>query len=215
MSTVRFVNHLPADFDDVSLRADALRGLTATPKQLPPKWFYDKVGSDLFEDITRLPEYYPTRCERQILQQHAPTLIRLADCDTLIELGSGSSDKTRLLLDALVDPARDSPSACYVALDVSEDALRGAALRLSRDYSQLEITIVRADFERQLDVLPGEGRRLVAFLGSTVGNFEPPARAASSPGCARCWRPVSTSCSGRTWSNRTRCSCPPMTTRPG
>jgi len=177
MSTVRFIDHLPADFDDVSLRTDALHGLTGTLKQLPPKWFYDKVGSDLFEDITRLPEYYPTRSEREILQQRASTVIRLAGCDTLIELGSGSSEKTRLLLDALVGSASLSRGAGYVALDVSEDALRGAALGLSRDYPDLEITIVRADFESQLGLLAGQGRRMVAFLGSTIGNLEPQARA--------------------------------------
>src|SRR3982751_205274 len=102
-----FDDHLPADFSDRSLRADVVAGLTAARKWLPPKWFYDKVGSELFEDITRLPEYYPTRTERSILTEHAAGIIDTAGSDTLIELGSGSSEKTRLLLDALSDRAPD------------------------------------------------------------------------------------------------------------
>jgi L-histidine Nalpha-methyltransferase len=176
---VEYVNHLPADFDDVSLRADVRGGLTRTPRQLPPKWFYDKVGSELFEEITRLPEYYPTRSERAILERHAGELAALAGCDTLVELGSGSSGKTRLLLDALAAarPGRTDPLH-YVAVDVSEDALRGAADGLARDRPDLAVTIVRADFETQLGLLAaGGGRRMVAFLGSTIGNLEPAARA--------------------------------------
>jgi L-histidine N-alpha-methyltransferase len=177
---VRFVNHLPADFDDVTLRADVRRGFTATPKQLPPRWFYDKIGSELFEEITRLPEYYPTRSEREILERHAADLARAAGCDTLVELGSGSSVKTRLLLDAL-GAARPEASAPlrYVAVDVSEDALRGAADGLAQDRPDLAVTIVRADFETQLGLLApeGGGRRMVAFLGGTIGNLEPAPRA--------------------------------------
>src|SRR6185503_2570642 len=108
-----FDDHLPADFSDQSLRADVAQGLTATQKWLPPKWFYDKVGSELFEAITALPEYYPTRTERGILQEHATEMIRSAGSHTLIELGSGSSEKTRLLLDAMLATIPDG--AAYVA----------------------------------------------------------------------------------------------------
>src|SRR6187399_2236807 len=91
-----YADHLPADFSDSALRADVRLGLTAPSKWLPPKWFYDKIGSELFEDITRLPEYYPTRTERAILTRHADEIVAAAGSDTLIELGSGSSEKTRL-----------------------------------------------------------------------------------------------------------------------
>jgi L-histidine N-alpha-methyltransferase len=167
--------HLPPDFATESLRRDALRGLTSQPRSLPPKWFYDKQGSMLFEEITQLPEYYPTRAEREILEQHAGEIAQAAECDTLVELGSGSSIKTRLLIDAM---GGDEPLASYVALDVSEAALREAGDRLVRDHPQLRVHALLADFEHQLALLPREGRRLVAFLGGTIGNFEPAPRAA-------------------------------------
>lgn len=167
-------DHLPADFSDRSLRADALAGLTAPAKWLPPKWFYDKIGSELFEDITRLPEYYPTRSEAAILTAHAADMVERAGPDTLIELGSGSSEKTRMLLDAITER---QPRGRYVALDVSEDALRAACAGLVAQYPELQVGAVRADFSSQLDLLPGGGRRTVAFLGSTIGNFEPAERA--------------------------------------
>ena len=169
-----YADHLPADFSDQGLRADVFAGLTAPRKWLPPKWFYDKVGSELFEDITRLPEYYPTRTERSILTHHAAEIIDAAGADTLIELGSGSSEKTRLLLDALSDRARNTAS--YVALDVSEDALRSACAGLVATYPGLRVGALRADFTHQLDLLPAGGARLVAFLGSTIGNFDPTER---------------------------------------
>jgi L-histidine N-alpha-methyltransferase len=176
-----YLDHLPADFSARTLRADVRVGLTAARKWLPPKWFYDKVGSELFEEITRLPEYYPTRAEREILRREAGVMIRSAGCDTLVELGSGSSEKTRLLLDELTGRAPADPLARpgYVALDVSEDALRGACAGLARQYPVLRIEAVRADFEHQLHLLPagsGHGRRLVAFLGGTIGNFPPAQR---------------------------------------
>ena len=169
-----YADHLPADFSDRSLRADVIAGLTAPRKWLPPKWFYDKIGSELFEDITRLPEYYPTRTERSILTEHAGEIITAAGADTLIELGSGSSEKTRLLLDALSDRAHDEAS--YLALDVSEDALRSACAGLVATYPRLRIGALRADFTHQLVLLPSGGARLVAFLGSTIGNFDPAER---------------------------------------
>jgi L-histidine N-alpha-methyltransferase len=167
-------DHLPADFSDRSLRADVLAGLTAPAKWLPPKWFYDKIGSELFEDITRLPEYYPTRSEAAILTAHAADMVERAGPDTLVELGSGSSEKTRMLLDAI---SERHPGRRYIALDVSEDALRAAGAGLVAQYPELRVGAVRADFSSQLDLLPGGGRRTVAFLGSTIGNFEPAERA--------------------------------------
>jgi L-histidine Nalpha-methyltransferase len=175
MSRFTLEVHLPADFAAQALRLDAARGLTAAPKWLPPKWFYDKVGSELFEEITRLPEYYPTRSEREILQARATEVAAAADCDRLVELGSGSSVKTRLLIDAMLSAPAGMTS--YVALDVSEDALREAGTALSASYPQLEVHGLVADFEHQLDMLPAGGRRLVAFLGSTIGNLEPSSRA--------------------------------------
>jgi len=178
---VTFHDHLPPHHAAEQLRLDAARGLTGRPKVLPPKWFYDKTGSELFERITTLPEYYPTRAEREILQARAAEIVAATGCRTLVELGSGSSEKTRLLLDALVAGAGGAPG--YVALDVSEDALRGACHALAGDYPELAVTGVRADFENQLHTLPDagpEGRgagRLVVFLGGTIGNLDPGQRA--------------------------------------
>lgn len=178
MPGYQYTDRLPGDFSARRLRADVLAGLTGTPKSLPPTWLYDKVGSELFEEITRLPEYYPTRAERQILERHAADAVRLAGADTLVELGSGSSLKTQLLLDALVagDPAVTGRG--YVALDVSEDALRDACARIAGRYPGLEVHGIRADFTELtrptvLDTLPDNGSRLVAFLGGTIGNFPP------------------------------------------
>jgi L-histidine N-alpha-methyltransferase len=179
MPEYAYVDQLPADFFARGLHDDVLTGLTAQPKWLPPKWFYDKVGSDLFEEITRLPEYYPTRAEREILQARSAEVVAAAAPDTLIELGSGSSQKTRLLLDALL--ARTARPA-YAGLDVSDAALHEACGRLAEDYPGLRVTGIRADFEhgfeRAFAVLPDGGRRLVAFLGGTIGNFPPPDRVA-------------------------------------
>jgi L-histidine Nalpha-methyltransferase len=173
-SMTTFTDLLPADFDAVSLRDDVRAGLTAQPKSLPPRWFYDKIGSSLFDEITRLPEYYPTRTERGILVARAAEIVEAAGATVLVELGSGSSEKTTRLLDALA--ARTSEPR-YVALDVSEDALTGAADQLRRRYPALAIDLIRADFSVHLGQLPAPGHRLVAFLGSTIGNFEPAARA--------------------------------------
>jgi len=157
-----------------SLRADIGRGLTSTPKVLPPKYFYDARGSELFEQITRLPEYYPTRAERSILSAHADEIADLTKARTLVELGSGSSEKTHLLLGAL--RAVGSLEA-YVPVDVSVDAIEQAIPGLVERYPGLQVHGVVADFERHLAALPAEGPRLVAFLGGTIGNFEPAQRA--------------------------------------
>lgn len=174
MNGYRFLDHLPPDFVARALRADVLAGLTGTPKSLPPRWFYDKQGSLLFEEITRLPEYYPTRAEREILTEHADELV--AGADTVVELGSGSSEKTRLLLDSLCRQVPPETKPSYVASDVSEDALRMACAALAQDYPELRIAAHRLDFAEQLDRLPRQGRRVVAFLGGTIGNFEPVSR---------------------------------------
>ncbi|MEV6301806.1 L-histidine N(alpha)-methyltransferase [Actinoplanes sp. NPDC051861] len=158
-----------------SLRSDVRAGLTASPKQLPPKWFYDARGSELFEEITRLPEYYPTRTERAILTLRAPEIARITDAKTLVELGSGSSEKTRLLLDAMV--GRGTLGA-FVPLDVSEAALEAAVETLGHAYPGLSVSGVVGDFGRHLQHLPDGDNRVVAFLGGTIGNLEPAERAA-------------------------------------
>jgi len=173
-SEVRVDVHLTPDTIAAALADDVRTGLGATPKELPPKWFYDDRGSELFDAITRLPEYYPTRAERAVLTARAATIATDTKADTLVELGSGTSEKTRLLLDALTEAGtlrRFSP------FDVSEATLRNAATAISDEYG-ISVHAVVGDFERHLDQLPSGGRRLVAFLGGTIGNLAPPARAA-------------------------------------
>jgi L-histidine Nalpha-methyltransferase len=168
---------LPEGFLDASLRADARAGLTATPKSLPPKWFYDAEGSALFEKITGLPEYYPTRAERSILSESASSIADLSAASTLVELGSGSSEKTRLLLSAL---RAAGTLRSYVMIDVSEAALVGAGSALAAEYPGLDVHAVVSDFEANLGLegAPADGPRLVAFLGSTIGNMAPGQRSA-------------------------------------
>ncbi len=172
---VRVDVHLGPDDLATALRADARAGLTARPKDIPPKWFYDERGSQLFDAITRLPEYYPTRAERAILERRADEIERVTSADTLVELGSGTSEKTRLLLDAL---ARAGHLRRFVPFDVSEATLRAAALAIATEHPGIEVHAVVGDFEHHLGRVPAGGRRLVAFLGSTIGNLAPPARAA-------------------------------------
>lgn len=173
-ATLRVDVHLtPEDLQD-ALAADVRRGLTTTPKDLPPKWFYDDHGSQLFDEITRLPEYYPTRAERTILTARAPEIARRTAADTLVELGSGTSEKTRLLLDALRDAGT---LATFAPFDVSETTLRDAAAEVAGEYPGVSVHAVVGDFERHLARIPATGRRVVAFLGGTIGNLAPPARA--------------------------------------
>ncbi|MFG1904833.1 L-histidine N(alpha)-methyltransferase [Micromonospora carbonacea] len=157
-----------------SLRDDVRTGLTARPKWLPPKWFYDARGSELFEEITRLPEYYPTRAERSVLARRAGDVAELTGAKTLIELGSGSSEKTRLLLDAFT---RRGGLGTFVPLDVSVSALRQSTEQIATDYPGLRVRGIVGDFTRHLDRLPTGGRRLVIFLGGTIGNLLPAERA--------------------------------------
>ncbi|MFF1796592.1 L-histidine N(alpha)-methyltransferase [Kitasatospora sp. NPDC086009] len=174
MSIFDLTRLLPADHFSTALRHDVREGLTADPKWLPPKWFYDARGSELFEEITRLPEYYPTRAERAILTDRAGEIAAATRARTLVELGSGSSEKTRLLLNALRDLGTlDS----YVPVDVSESALTGAGEALALDFPGLSVHAVLADFTARLGLPPEGGPRLVAFLGGTLGNLLPAERA--------------------------------------
>jgi dimethylhistidine N-methyltransferase len=158
-----------------ALARDVRRGLTRLPRRLPPKYFYDAAGSALFERITRLPEYYPTRAEQEILERRAPEIAQLTRAATLIELGSGSSRKTRLLLDALT---AGGTLRRYAPLDVSAAALEEAGRAICRDYPDLRVTATVADFEGGLALSDEPGPRLLAFLGSTIGNFDQSQRAA-------------------------------------
>jgi L-histidine N-alpha-methyltransferase len=156
-----------------TLAADVRAGLTRSPKELPPKWFYDDRGSQLFDEITRLPEYYPTRAERSILVARAAEIADVTGADTLVELGSGTSEKTRLLLGALVDAGT---LRRFVPFDVSEATLRTAAHAVGEEYG-VTVHAVVGDFERHLGALPDGGVRLIAFLGGTIGNLAPGPRA--------------------------------------
>ena len=168
--TFSLANYLAADAAEAALRRDVRNGLDAEPKSLPPKWFYDSVGSDLFDQITRLPEYYPTRAEAQILRTRAGEIAAASGADTLVELGSGTSEKTRMLLDALRD--RGSLRR-FVPFDVDATVLRAAGAAIEQEYPGIEIDAVCGDFEEHLGKIPDAGRRLVAFLGSTIGNLTP------------------------------------------
>jgi L-histidine N-alpha-methyltransferase len=172
---VQLTYHLGPDDAAEALRADALAGLTATPKELPPRWFYDERGSELFDRITRLPEYYPTRTERAILTARAGEIAAAAGADVLVELGSGTSEKTRLLLTAMREAGT---LRRFVPFDVDPSVLRLAGDALAEEYPGLEVDGVVGDFTRHLGELPTDGRRMVAFLGSTIGNLAPAERAA-------------------------------------
>ncbi|MFI0451686.1 L-histidine N(alpha)-methyltransferase [Actinomadura sp. 6N118] len=163
--------YLTADDLAKTLRQDVREGLTGTPKTLPPKWFYDEQGSALFEEITRLGEYYPTRREREILVARAPEIATVTGAETLLELGAGSGEKTRLLLAALSPTLRT-----YVPVDVSGDFLTEAAGQIAADHPGLAVRPVVADYEQHLHLLPGGDRRLIAFLGGTIGNMPPATR---------------------------------------
>ncbi|MGI9659667.1 MAG: L-histidine N(alpha)-methyltransferase [Gaiellaceae bacterium] len=164
---------LGAEDIEQALRHDVVAGLQTTPKRLPPKWFYDDRGSELFDAITRLPEYYLTRREREILYSEAVTLARITQADTLVELGSGTSEKTLLLLDGM---SQQGTLQRYVPFDVSEATLRTAAHGIAERYPGVSVHAVVGDFSRHLGHLPEGGRRVVAFLGSTIGNLHPAER---------------------------------------
>lgn len=178
--------HLDAGWMDRHLRADVSAGLATTPKSLPPKWFYDAVGSDLFEQITALDEYYLTRREAEILEREAATIASLSGATTIVELGSGSSTKTRLLLDAFTNRGGLD---LFVPFDVSAAAIDAAKHVLHDAYPTLNIHAVVGDFEHHLETLPSQGTRCFVFLGSTIGNFEPTSRAEFLAGLASAMRP--------------------------
>lgn len=166
--------HLDAGSLAEQLARDVRRGLTATPKTLEPKYFYDAAGSELFDEITRLDEYYPTRTERAILTARAAEIAAATGAETLIELGSGTSEKTRLLLRALRDAGT---LRRFVPFDVDPAVLGWASEALAEEFPDLEVAPVVGDFESHLDQLPRGPRQLIAFLGSTIGNFDPDGRA--------------------------------------
>ena len=156
------------------MAADVRAGLTKPFKELSPRYFYDEVGSELFEKITSLPEYYPTRCERAILEQRSAEIVAAANPRALIELGSGSAAKTRVLLDAM------SESGCleaYAPVDISEEITRDTAERIAVEYQGVEVSGHVCDYELDLERVPVPGPRVIAFLGGTIGNFQPAQRA--------------------------------------
>lgn len=180
--TVRSLDNTGEDLEQMA--RDVRTGLLAKPKDLSPwpKYFYDETGSELFEKITNLPEYYQTRTELSILEEMAPKIVARTGCRELVELGSGSASKTRALLDAMTAAAGDAGPVRYVPLDVSESALASSAARLLEEYPTLEISGYVGDFDRSLERLLARSRwadgagRLVIFLGGTIGNFTPQRR---------------------------------------
>ncbi|MET0838899.1 MAG: L-histidine N(alpha)-methyltransferase, partial [Marmoricola sp.] len=174
MPTIEPHVHLDPGALAAQMATDVRAGLTASPKTLPPKYFYDARGSELFDEITRLPEYYPTRAERTILETHVDEIADLTSAETLIELGSGTSEKTRLLLGALT--GRGALQR-FVPFDVDPVVLEEASAGVAGEFPGLEVVPVVGDFEHHLGELPHLPRRLLAFLGSTIGNLDPGQRA--------------------------------------
>jgi len=175
MPTVQPHVHLDPGALAAQMATDVRAGLTSTPKTLPPKYFYDARGSELFDEITRLPEYYPTRAERSILESRVCDIARLTSAETLVELGSGTSEKTRLLLGVLTSAGT---LRRFVPFDVDPAVLEEASLAVASEYPSLEVDPVVGDFEHHLGELPRHPRRLLAFFGSTIGNLDPAQRAA-------------------------------------
>ncbi|MGB9184740.1 MAG: L-histidine N(alpha)-methyltransferase [Solirubrobacteraceae bacterium] len=161
--------------DERSLANDVLDGLTRPFKELAPKHFYDARGSELFEQICELPEYYPTRTELAILRARAADIVAATGAGELVELGSGASDKARVLLDAM---SQAGTLSRYIPLDVSATVVQDAARTLTDEYEGLQVHGVVGDLERHLEYVPSAGQspRLVAFLGGTIGNFPPGTR---------------------------------------
>ena len=172
---VIIAEYLDPNWAEGEMRTDIRRAFSRRPMTLPPKWLYDDRGSELFDQITRLPEYYPTEAERSILDQRAADIVKITGVHSVVELGSGTSDKTRTLLDAFHGAGQLRQ---FVPLDVSAQTLIGAAEMLNSRYDGLAVHAVVGDFTRHLAVLPSDHKRLVAFLGGTIGNFYVEERAA-------------------------------------
>ncbi|HWU21515.1 MAG TPA: L-histidine N(alpha)-methyltransferase, partial [Nocardioides sp.] len=166
---------LESDWAATALVSDVRRGLGSQPRSLPPKWLYDAAGSDLFDRITRLDAYYPTEAERAILAERSTDIARASGATTVVELGSGTSDKTRLLLDAFADAGHLER---FVPVDVWESTLRDAAAMLEARYPETAIEAVVGDFTLHLGHLARYERKLVVFLGGTIGNLYVEERAA-------------------------------------
>ena len=165
--------HLAPDWWRTTLEAEIRTGLTSTPRSIPAKWLYDERGSQLFDEITRLDEYYPFRAEREILRDHSVAITAASEADTLVELGSGTSEKSRVLLDAM---QANGQLKRYVPFDVSEEMLRIAATEIAEAYPGIEVHGIVGDFDRHIPDAPVRGRGMIAFLGSTIGNLPPEAR---------------------------------------
>jgi len=159
---------LPAGSAEAALVQDVRRGLGSPPLTLPPKWLYDDEGSRLFDQITRLPSYYPTEAERSILVARAAEIAAASDATTLVELGSGTSDKTHALLRAFHDRGHLER---FVPIDVSEQTLRDAAEQIAATYDGVRVAAIVGDFTLHLSHLPRDDRKLIAFLGGTIGNL--------------------------------------------
>jgi L-histidine N-alpha-methyltransferase len=173
VEAIRIDSHLDGT-QERSLADDVLDGLTRPFKELPPKHFYDARGAELFDQICDLPEYYPTRAERAILEERSDELAELTGAVELVELGSGTAAKTRVLLDALQAAGTLDR---YIPVDVTETMVRDCADALTSEYPGLRVHGVIGDFERHLGhIPPAEGPRIVAFLGGTIGNFPPGSR---------------------------------------
>lgn len=168
MQNITVESHLEAGWAETAMREDVTRAFTARPIILPPKYLYDDRGSEIFDDITRLPEYYPTEAERALLVAHAHEIAERTGADTVVELGSGTSDKTRTLLDAFDDCDQLER---FVPFDVSEATLLEAAEMLTERYPTITVDAVAGDFTRHLAAIPTGGTRLIAFLGGTIGNL--------------------------------------------
>src|SRR5664279_3047410 len=157
---------------DDATAAAVREGLSATPKRLPSWLFYDEAGSALFEQITELPEYYLTRTERAIFETHASEMLQAAGPSlTLVELGAGTATKTCVLIEELL---RRQPRALFYPIDVSPSALQEAATQLGRQFPQLRVNPIIADYTGGVEALNRiSGRKLVLYIGSSIGNFEP------------------------------------------
>jgi L-histidine N-alpha-methyltransferase len=161
--------HFDPDASLATMRAEVRAGLTGRPKTLPSKYFYDERGSLLFERITELDEYYPTRAEREVLETHSGAIARAARPREVVELGSGSAKKTRLLLDAALE---EGELRRYVPFDVSREIAESSARELVREFPDLSVHAVVGDFDEHLGEIPDGDHRLIALLGGTIGNFE-------------------------------------------